>query len=507
VVLTTLVKGRFMPRPTLLRSLFLGAMACLLPLVSLALEIVDLGPVAPDQRPPAAVDSRHGFARLDRVACLTADERAAIRADLERSRRELESRGLLPESDRSRQVSLAWPLRTAAGVADPGVHGISGFVDHDPGYPDQLLDWNCGTRSYDLASGYNHQGTDYFTWPFAWHKMNEDAVEIVAAAAGTIIQKYDGNFDRSCGFGGGQWNAVYVQHADGSIAWYGHMKSGSTTSKPVGATVAQGEYLGVVGSSGNSTGPHLHLEMYDPDGQLLDPYNGACNALAGGSWWAEQRPYYDSALNALRTHAAAPEWQPCPTPAVTHEQDHFTPGSIVYVASYYRDQLAGQVSTHTLETPAGAEWQRWTSALSGADHYAASWWYWSWVIPDEPGYWTYRVEYEGQETEHRFYVGTGTDAPDLPGSGLALGEPRPNPFNPATVLDLRIPGDQQVELVVFDPRGRRIATLLDRQLPAGEHQVRWNGRDHAGRAVGSGVYLVRLAAGQEVRWRRATLVQ
>ena len=48
-------------------------------------------------------------------------------------------------------------------------------------------------------------------------------------------------------------------HADGSVAWYGHMKAGSLTNKAVGQTVSSGEYLGIVGSSGNSTGPHLHF--------------------------------------------------------------------------------------------------------------------------------------------------------------------------------------------------------------------------------------------------------
>ncbi len=130
-------------------------------------------------------------------------------------------------------------MRAAATLSDPGYHGISNFVDQNANFPNFLLDYNCGARTYDLSSGYNHSGIDFFTWPFGWYKMDMNQVEIIAAAAGTIVFKQDGNYDRNCGFGGGSWNAVYVQHSDNSESWYGHMKNGSTTSKKVGQTVVQ----------------------------------------------------------------------------------------------------------------------------------------------------------------------------------------------------------------------------------------------------------------------------
>lgn len=480
----------------------------LLPALGHALEPVDLGPVSAADRADAW-QTGHGYLDIASTPCLTPQEREAIQADLAAQRARLTVSGLLPAPDRSRQVVLGWPLRAADHVHDPGYHGVSGYVDHDPAYPDQLLDWNCGDRSYDLDTGYNHQGTDYFTWPFGWLKMDGDDVEIVAAADGVIIQKYDGYPDRNCGFGGGNWNAVYVQHADGSVAWYGHMKRNSTTSKPIGATVAQGEYLGIVGSSGNSTGPHLHLELYDADWQLIDPYDGDCHALAGGSWWADQRPYDDSALNALRTHAAPPDWQPCPTPTVTNEQIAFAPGELVYFASYYRDQLRDQPSQHEISRPDGTIWRTWSSALTGADHYAASWWYWSWALPAaaDPGYWTYRVSYEGQTVEHRFYVGTGTDVPAPAVAGISFAAPRPNPFNPTTEFVFTVDRDSACELAVFDARGRLVRTLWQTPVAAGEHRVVWDGRDAQGRGVGSGMYHARLRAGDAVRWARATLVK
>ncbi|MEZ4763449.1 MAG: hypothetical protein R3C26_09695 [Calditrichia bacterium] len=50
------------------------------------------------------------------------------------------------------------------------------FVDQNSAFPNQLQDYNCGERTYDLASGYNHQGVDIFTWPFGWHGMDHDEI-------------------------------------------------------------------------------------------------------------------------------------------------------------------------------------------------------------------------------------------------------------------------------------------------------------------------------------------
>lgn len=454
-----------------------------------------------------------GGGRLDEtpeLPCLTDAQRAAIKADLAASVADLLARGLLPAPDPAAAVTgLVWPVRAAAHVHDPGVHGISGFVDQDPAFPDQLLDYNCGDRTYDLASGYNHQGTDIFTWPFGWHKMDGDDVEIVASAPGVIIQKYDGNFDRQCGFGAGNWNAVYVQHADGSIAWYGHMKDGSPTTKAVGQSVAAGEYLGVVGSSGNSTGPHLHLELYDPSGSLVDPYTGACNSMNASSWWLDQPPYYDSALNALRTGSAAPEFQNCPTPAITGEELFFQAGDLVYFSAYYRDQLNGQTSTYRILRPDGSLWREWTGTMT-APHYAASYWWWSWLLPGDAqdGWWTFRVLYQGTTTDRLFAVGdAGPTAAGAVPAAARLHAPAPNPFNPAAEIAFSLDAPAHVRLRVHDLRGRVVALLWDGRADAGRHAVTWRGRDAAGRRVAGGPYVVRLEQGGTVQTRALTLLE
>jgi murein DD-endopeptidase MepM/ murein hydrolase activator NlpD len=299
--------------------------------------------------------------------------------------------------------AFAWPLRVRADFPHPSYFGVSNFVDHDLSAPNHLLDWACGQRSYDTGTGYNHAGTDIFLWPFAWSKMFDEEIEIVAAAPGTIVGKDDGHFDGNCSFNSEPWNAVYVRHVDGSVAWYGHMKLGSTTPKPVGASVATGERLGLVGSSGSSTMPHLHFEVHDAANQVIDPFAGACRT--GASWWADQPPYYDSTLNQISTHDAVPDTDSCNEAEATHLRARFDPGQTVYFATFYHDQLAGQVTMHTVRRPDGTPFSTWQGS-SPEPHYPASYWYWALTLPqDAPlGTWTFEANYLGQQEVFAFTV-------------------------------------------------------------------------------------------------------
>jgi murein DD-endopeptidase MepM/ murein hydrolase activator NlpD len=382
--------------------------------------------LAPERPPDGG-----GPYRPARTSCLDEAQRQRIREEVNRSIEALIREGVLKESGPT-SVPLSWPLRAAASLPDPGYHGISNFVDQNPSFPNALLDYNCGARTYDLASGYNHAGIDFFTWPFGWLKMDTSAVEIVAAAPGTIVLKSDGNFDRQCGFGGGNWNAVYVRHADNSVAWYGHMKNGSLTSKPVGATVVAGEFLGVVGSSGNSTGPHLHFELYDGASQLNEPYGGPCNSMNAFSWWTAQRPYYDSAVNAIHTNSAAPAFNTCPQQETPNIATLFSPGQTAYFVTYYRDQRSGQQTAYSIRRPDGTLFDSWSHS-SPAAFYAASYWYWFQPLPTGPqGTWRFRADYQGAAYETLFSLGVPGPVVNAvtPNQGSAVGG------TPVTILGL-----------------------------------------------------------------------
>lgn len=323
----------------------------------------------------------------------------------------------------STAVTLNWPLQPNNSFDDYSYYGISNFVDHNLGYPNQLTDYMCGDRSYDTGSGYNHRGTDFFLWPNPWQMMADDTIEVVAAAAGIIVHKQDGNGDQSCTSSNAPWNAVYVQHGDGSIAWYGHLKKGSLTNKQVGQSVTTGEFLGLVGSSGNSTDPHLHFELFDADGKLIDPYAGTCNTLNSQSWWAEQRPYYDSTVNKLMTGHSQYGINSCPNTDTPNIRNNFAPGDLVYFTTFYRDQLNSQTSRYTIYRPNGTIYHQW-SHNSDEDHYAASYWWWSVRIgAGEPqGEWRFVVSFDGGSYQHEFLVGGAPTPADVDGLQLAAGD-------------------------------------------------------------------------------------
>ncbi|MEZ4387112.1 MAG: M1 family aminopeptidase [Candidatus Krumholzibacteriia bacterium] len=106
------------------------------------------------------------------------------------------------------------------------------------------------------------------------------------------------------------------------------------------------------------------------------------------------------------------------------------------------------------------------------------------------------------------YHGT-TAAPagdDAPAAAVALGSAFPNPFNPQTVIPLRLTADTRVNLALYDARGRHVVTLRDEVLPAGRHEVRWDGRDGGGRSVASGTYFARLRTGLGPEQTRALML-
>ena len=69
----------------------------------------------------------------------------------------------------------------------------------------------------------------------------------------------------------------------------------------------------------------------------------------------------------------------------------------------------------------------------------------------------------------------------------------PNPFNPSTTLSYALPAAGRWRVAIYDTQGRRVRSLADGPAPAGLHELRWDGRDDAGQAVGGGVYLVRVS--------------
>ena len=94
-----------------------------------------------------------------------------------------------------------------------------------------------------------------------------------------------------------------------------------------------------------------------------------------------------------------------------------------------------------------------------------------------------------------------------PASQLTLQQSHPNPFNPSTRIRFSLPAEMPVRLTLFDVAGRKVRSLAAATLPAGAHDVVWDGRDDRGHSVGSGVYFYRLEAGSRILSRKMTLLE
>ena len=150
------------------------------------------------------------------------------------------------------------------------------------------------------------------------------------------------------------------------------------------------------------------------------------------SWWLEQRPYYDSAINKIMTHSTPPEfdWDECATPANINAENNFTPNNYIYFGAYYRDQLSDQVSQWSLIDPDGNIYDEWFDIFRLDDPYSIgpecdecpyeyfneqdniAYWVESWrmhsrLLPSDTlslGNWRIEIEFEGGIYEKEFLV-------------------------------------------------------------------------------------------------------
>ena len=169
-------------------------------------------------------------------------------------------------------------------------------VDHDPDDYDGLMAVVCENYDGDPwpACYDGHDGTD-FTLAGGFEAMDAGSATVVAAADGEVESVVDHHYDRchldpdtldvSCDGHEMVANRVRIRHDNGYATVYKHFMTDSVMVAP-GDEVEAGDPLGLVGSSGYSTAPHVHLELVDPDGTRLDPYAGTHSQER--SWWCDQ---------------------------------------------------------------------------------------------------------------------------------------------------------------------------------------------------------------------------
>ena len=145
---------------------------------------------------------------------------------------------IIPDGIKPKEIIVdtkRYVTRTVAPI--PGVVGEGNFMWPTAGYISQKYAWY-------------HQAVDI---------ANKSNPNIVASQGGTVV---------TAGWNaGGYGNYVIVDHGNGYKTLYAHMLN-NTISVKVGERVGQGQKLGMMGSTGRSTGTHLHFEVFGPSGKL-----------------------------------------------------------------------------------------------------------------------------------------------------------------------------------------------------------------------------------------------
>ena len=297
-------------------------------------------------------------------------------------------------------VSLAWPLREANGLQDCSYYRIAAYVDEDT--TAGIKDWNCGSNTYNT-----HRGTDIATYPYPFFKMDNNQVEVIAAAPGTILFKSDTSFDKNCNGSTSQANFVVIQHTDGTLAYYFHMKKNSVTTKGVGQTVALGEYLGVVGSSGDATGPHLHFEVRTSTANtdFKDPWFGSCNHLNNSSWWTVQKDYTEAAIVKTQVGLTDPLFPACPITESPNEDTCIPLAASAKFNIIFRNETSGLTANMRIIKPDGSNLSAWVH--NSTNSYSGSSYSYTRTMPSVAGSYVFEAVYNGDTCSKVFQVACG----------------------------------------------------------------------------------------------------
>ncbi|MEH6763952.1 MAG: T9SS type A sorting domain-containing protein [Aequorivita antarctica] len=403
-----------------------------------------------DFKAPSATFSFHPIS-LPKTECITDEQRTEVMQEIEVNKQAILQKNPNAFQKRGGHPLFILPFRPKIGYSDYGYYSLFNQVDQNLSPNGQLLDYNCGQRTYDWASG-NHAGTDYVVWPYPWKKMEEDVMEVIAAAPGIIVDKRDGNFDHNCvNNGNPNWNGIILEHADGSRSWYWHFQNGSSTSKNIGDSVAAGEYLGRAGSSGSSDIPHLHFEVHDSVGNTIDPYAGPCNSMNADSWWINQPAYFVPEILTLSTHNSDDFDTECGVVENTYRELNFDTGETIRFRIFYRDIQLNSNTHITVNKPDGSILYDYDFASPWPD-YTAAWAQWNFDVdntwPD--GVYTITAQFGGNSYQTIFGIRTNLGTEDLQQTEITL---YPNP----TSNKIFVEANSQIEKVeVYDVLGRKV---------------------------------------------------
>lgn len=154
---------------------------------------------------------------------------------------------------------------------------LAGTLDRVEGLLEQRARWISSTPSIAPARGILTSGFGSRSDPLTHGRGNHEGIDISAPAGQPVVAPADGLVIQA-GEMGGYGNTILVTHGFGITTRYGHL---SRIGVKPGQRVRRGETIGRVGSTGRSTGDHLHYEVHvdgkpvNPIAYLLDQSNGS----------------------------------------------------------------------------------------------------------------------------------------------------------------------------------------------------------------------------------------
>lgn len=368
----------------------------------------------------------------------------------------------------------AQPIFPKFGYPIEGQLGADFFlvnhVDQDPA-KGAISDYACGKQTYD-----GHQGTDFVLASF---RQMDSGVHVLSAAAGRVITVIDDLPDRNKvsvierGFG----NYIAIEHPGNWITYYAHNRKGSALVR-AGDSVASGQRLALVGSSGNSEDPHVHFEVW----RVVDPFSGSCSQQQ--SLWRNQ-PTYRTDLRVI--DGGLTTWPPG---LDTLRERPPTVSTVVQADSSVTAWVLAQGLRSTdryrivWSAPDGTQWYSFEADAGRESNYM---YWWSWIRrPDVNGSWNVVITVNAEEVYRASFDVTGV---------VGIPADRNTSFGIEQLRDVvRVRTTEPVQADVYDLRG--------------ELRARHFITDEAGAFVlpgAAGMYVVVLTRGQQTVSRNVVI--
>ncbi|MBN1412328.1 MAG: M23 family metallopeptidase [Spirochaetales bacterium] len=325
-----------------------------------------------------------------------------------------------------------------AGVLGTDLRSINSHYDHDPekatefsalGFGNNhIKDYMGGDRTYD-----GHMGTDISIYSF---EVQDIGVPIVAVLKGTVLEVHDGEYDKQLKKSDLTGNYVVIDHGSGTQSYYNHLKKGSVCVKP-GQVVKEGEQVGLLGSSGNSTWPHLHFEWRENE-KSVDPFSGPVNPIE--SRWAVQ-PGYDFPMTIVdwgltyKSEMAQPPYISPREPAVLRGKSKADDLKLWIQVLNVPDRTYKR--TWSLYSPGGKKINEWEDTIDGSRQWhglgAAQWLYtysMSFSEKSGKGKWKMVISHDGRVAKELLIDVLdkyGKNRPPSPPPGVVLFPEYPRP--------------------------------------------------------------------------------